>query len=128
MATITLRGKVLSGVGEGSLYTELDWAREQFQERIGFRPYPGTLNIRIVGEDNIRLLRSFKGIKIEPPNGFFGGTCFKALVDKKVSGAVVIPDSSKHPIDVLEIIAPVSLRKELNLADGDEIDVQIWLE
>ncbi len=128
MATITLRGKVLSGVGEGSLYTELDWAREQFQERIGFRPYPGTLNIRIVGEDNIRLLRSLKGIKIEPPNGFFGGTCFTALVDKKVSGAVVIPDSSKHPTDVLEIIAPVSLRKELNLADGDEIDVQIWLE
>lgn len=129
MATITLRGRVLSGVGEGRIFTNLDWAREQFQKKIGFKPYSGTLNIRLIGENKkIRLLRSFKGIKIEPPERFFGGRCFKALIMNRISGAVVIPDSSRHPRNVLEIIAPLNLRRELNLEDGDEVDVQVWLE
>ena len=128
MVTVTLRGKVVSGVGEGRAFTSLDWARRQFREKLGFNPYAGTLNIQTIREENIELLRSSKGIQIDPPDGFLGGKCFTALIDKRVYGAVVIPDSSKHPSNVLEIIAAVSLRKELNLDDGDMVDVQVWLE
>lgn len=129
MAAITLRGRVLSGVGEGKIFTNLDWARQQFQEKICFKPYPGTLNILLIGEDEkIRRLRSLKGIKIEPPERFFGGRCFRALIMNRIGGAIVIPDSSRHPSNVLEIIAPVNLRRELSLRDGDEVDVQVWPE
>ena len=128
MVTVTLRGKVVSGIGEGRAFTSLDWAKRQFRGKLGFNPYAGTLNIRTIGEENIELLRSSKGIQIDPPKGFFGGKCFTALIGRRICGAVVIPDSSTHPSNVLEIIAAVSLRKELNLDDGDEVDVQVRLE
>ena len=128
MVTVTLRGRVVSGVGEGRAFASLDWARRQFREKLGFNPYAGTLNIQTIREENIELLRSSKGIQIDPPKGFLGGKCFAALIGKRIYGAVVIPDSSKHPSNVLEIMAPLSLRKEFNLDDGDEVDVQVWLE
>jgi len=128
MFTVTMRGKVVSGVGEGRAFTSLGWARRQFREKLGFNPYAGTLNIQTIREENIELLRSSKGIQIDPPKGFLGGKCFTALIGKRIRGAVVIPDSSRHPSHVLEIIAPLSLREELNLDDGDEVDVQVWLE
>lgn len=126
---VALKGKVFRGIGEGRTFTDLGWARRQFRDKMGFEPYPGTLNIRF-SEDNekIRLLRKSKGVKIEPPEGFLSGRCFKALIMGRVTGAVVIPDSPRYPSNVLEIIAPVNLRRKLNLDDGDEVSLEIWLE
>jgi len=129
MPLLTLRGKVVSGVGEGKIFTNLKWAKRQFQKKLGFQPYPGTLNIQIFRDyKKVKLLKSFKGVEIKPLEGFFGGRCFKAQIMEKIDGAVVIPKFSRYPSNVLEIIAPVNLRKKLNLNDGDEVKVDIWLE
>jgi len=129
MVIITLRGRVFSGVGEGRVFTTLGWARRQFRDKIGFQPYPGTLNIRLSNDDEkIRMLKSYKGIVIDPPAGLFGGRCFKALIMGRVYGAVVIPDVPGYPRNILEIIAPISLREKFNLKDGDEVNLEIWLE
>src|SRR5574337_1213272 len=42
-----LSGKVITGLGEGQYYISLDGYRMQFIEKLGFDPYPGTLNIRL---------------------------------------------------------------------------------
>ncbi len=129
MVIITLKGKVFSGVGEGRMFTDLSWAKKQFQDKMGFQPRSGTLNIRLSGGiEKMKLLKSFKGVEIEPPEGFFGGRCFKALIMGEVNGAVVIPDVSRYPSNVLEVIAPINLREKFNLNDGDEIDLEVWLE
>jgi len=129
MATITLKGKVFSGVGEGRIFTSLGWATRQFREKVGFEPYPGTLNITL-SEDGQKagLLKSFRGMEIEPPKGFLRGRCFKALIMGKVKGAIVIPDSSRYPNNALEIIASTNLREKLHLNDGDEVDLEVQLE
>lgn len=111
--------------------------KRSFVEILGYEPYPGTLNIRldhesVLARDNLR--NNSVGYRIE---GFeiggkkYGGlTVYKAIInskDKAVEGAILDLDITKHGNDILEIIAPVKLREELKLKDGDEVIVEVWL-
>jgi len=125
---ITLKGRVFSGGGKGSLFVNLPWAKKQFKEKLGFSPYPGTLNLQLTSKTGTENLRKAEGIKIEPQEGFHSGRCFKALVMEKVWGAIVMPDVQGYPPDLLEILAPVNLRKTLELKNGMEVEVTVWLE
>ena len=129
MKKITLRGKVFSGGGTGSLFVNLPWAKKQFKEKLGFNPYPGTLNLQLSPRTDVKELgNATKGIKIKPPEGFHGGRCFKALVMEKVWGAIVVPDVPGYPPNLLEILAPIHLREALGVKDGMEVKVTVWLE
>ena len=128
--SIRIRGEVFSGVGEGRYYVSLDGYRKQFKEKLGFDPYPGTLNLRIPKEEMYfrRRLDEEKGILIE---GFstedrtFGEVkAFKCRIDG-VEGAIVIPKRTHYPSEILEIIAPIKLREKLGLKDGDIVEVEV---
>src|SRR5919197_1426942 len=41
------KGIVISGMGEGAYYMSLDGYKKQFREKLGYEPYPGTLNIKL---------------------------------------------------------------------------------
>jgi len=129
MKKIILRGRVFSGGGTGSLFVNLPWAKKQFKKKLGFNPYPGTLNLQLSPETDVKELRNAtKGIKIKSPEeGFYEGRCFKALIMEKLWGAVVVPDVPGYPSDLLEVLAPVNLRETLGLRDGVEIEVTVWL-
>lgn len=129
METITLKGTVISGEGSGTRFVKLPWARKQFIEKLGFDPYPGTLNVRLPVETNVKSwLKKAKGVEIEPAKGFLRGKCFKALVMERVKGAVVMPEVPEYPADVLEVLAPVNLRKTLRLRNGEKVQIIIYLE
>jgi len=127
---ILIRGEVFSGGGKGEFFVSMPWAMKQFVEKLGFKPYPGTLNIRLPSEyaPVRRELDLQHGIKIVPNKGFCPGKCFKAIIAGRINGAIVVPETPGYPGDVLEIIAPLNLRRELGLKDGDEIEVTIVLE
>ena len=44
---ITFEGHVVSGMGEGAYYMSLEGYRKQFREKLGYEPFPGTLNIKL---------------------------------------------------------------------------------
>lgn len=130
--TIKIKGEVFSGVGEGRYYVSLDEYRKQFKEKLGFEPYPGTLNLRIPKEEMYfrRRLDEERGILIE---GFstedrtFGEVkAFKCRIDG-VEGAIVIPKRTHYPSEILEVISPVKLRDKLGLKDGDFVEVEVIL-
>lgn len=131
---IEIKGEVFSGIGEGAYYTSLHGYRRQFLRKLGFDPYPGTLNIRLKTSLDRRLrrdLESYRGIYIE---GFqdeyrtYGGVrCFKATVNDRIEGAVLIADRTHYDDSVLEVISPVYIRRVLGLKDGDEVRVRIEL-
>ena len=54
-------------MGEGKYYTEQKGYVEQFKEKLGFIPYPGTLNVEIeyVERNKLRLLKNYGGIIID---------------------------------------------------------------
>lgn len=126
---MTLRGRVSSGGGRGNLFVNLPWAEKQFRNKLGFKPYPGTLNLQLTPGTDVKALRNtMKGIKIKAPEGFHEGRCFKALIMGKHFGAVVVPDVPGYPHDLLEILAPVNLRETLKLKDGVNIKVDVLLD
>ncbi|MHC3129283.1 MAG: CTP-dependent riboflavin kinase [Candidatus Bathyarchaeota archaeon] len=125
---IVLKGKVFSGNKRGKQFVNLPWVKKQINEKLGFNAYIGTLNLRLPNEAGVNELREANGIKIIPEKGDYEGKCFKALVSKKVEGAVVLPDVPEYPTNILEIIAPVNLRKTLGLKDGVEIEITITIE
>ena len=47
---VRFKGKLTSGMGEGKYYTEQSGYVNQFKNKLGFAPYPGTLNIEIKPE------------------------------------------------------------------------------
>ncbi|MGQ9479471.1 MAG: DUF120 domain-containing protein [Thermoproteota archaeon] len=124
---VKLKGKVFSGTGKGALFVTLSWVRKQFVDKLGFTPYPGTLNLRLPSKNNRKVLDEEKGIGIEPEEGFCHGKCFKAIIANRIEGTVLIPGVPGYPLDVVEILAPVYLREKLGLKDGDEVEVTIQL-
>jgi len=65
---IFINGSVFSGFGEGAYYVTKGGYREQFSEKLGFTPFPGTLNIRLKSIDDIKArkeLEALPGITIK---------------------------------------------------------------
>lgn len=129
---ILLKGKIVSGMGEGRYYTEQSGYIQQFKKKLGFIPYPGTLNVEIeyIEKNKLRLLKNHDAILInefKTENRTFGGVrCFKAEINS-ASGAIVLPLRS-HYSNVLEFISPTFLRKKLDLKDDDIVEIVIFFE
>ncbi len=127
---VVFTGRLVSGLGEGKYYTAHPGYQRQFTERLGFTPYPGTLNIEIAGAERNKLrLLSGGGIHIEAFDAegrTFGSVdCFKATVNG-VQAAIVLPKRS-HYATVLEVISSHHLREKLGLTDGDTVTVTVTL-
>jgi len=129
---IVFKGNIISGLGEGRYYTEQSGYVEQFKNKLGFVPYPGTLNVEIeyVERNKLRILKDQRAIIIEEfgtKNRTFGGVrCFYAKINK-IEGAIVLPLRS-HYSNVLEFISKDFLRKKLNLEDGDSVKIEIYFD
>ena len=128
---MTIHGNVVSGMGEGGYYICQDGYKSQFQSKLGFTPFEGTLNIQVDPEDvgKLDVVRSIAGITI---NGFssdgrsFGDViAYKAKI-RNIDCAIVVPERS-HYVDTIEIICQYHLRRTLSLEDGDHIDVKVNL-
>ncbi|MDR2866277.1 MAG: DUF120 domain-containing protein [Methanomassiliicoccaceae archaeon] len=128
---VAIHGKVVTGMGEGGYYITQKPYMDQFQSLLGFRPFEGTLNIKVSKEDlgKLEVIRYTPGHLIE---GFekdgrtFGNVvAYKAKI-QNLECALVIPQRS-HYSDILEIVCKFHLRRTLSINDGDEIGVIIDL-
>ena len=128
---ITIHGVVSSGMGEGGYYICQDGYMSQFQSKLGFTPFEGTLNIQVSAEDSGKLdiVKNTAGQLI---SGFacdgrsFGNVvAYKAKIHN-IDCAIVVPDRS-HYTSTLEIICQYHLRRTLSLSDGDRVDIKVNL-
>jgi len=128
---MVIKGTVIEGMGEGQYYVTQPGYMEQFVEKLGFKPYEGTLNVKLLPTEFHKLdtLRNGQTIDI---NGFerngrtFGDVhCVPASI-QNIECAVVLPRRS-HYEDVLEVVCKFHLRRTLGLEDGDQIEVRIHL-
>ncbi|HIP88928.1 MAG TPA: CTP-dependent riboflavin kinase [Thermococcus paralvinellae] len=120
-------GEVVSGLGEGAYYVKQ--YTPLIKEYLGFEPYPGTLNVRIIFPKTIfDALYNVKPVLI--PGFVKNGRTFGDVKAYKVKingieGAIVLPSRTIHPPKIAEVMAPVYLRKELNLKDGSRIKLKV---
>ena len=123
-----LKGKIFSGAGLGEKFLKLSWVKNQIQEKLGFNPYPGTLNI-LLSEKSLEFTNFLKNkncTRIIPADGFCYGLIIPALITSQKC-AIIVPVVENYPENVLEIIAPMNLRISLNLKDDDEVLVHLCL-
>jgi riboflavin kinase len=131
---IELEGVVVDGMGEGKHYISVDGYQEQFQEKLGYKPFPGTLNVEL-GEASIRTrsqLRGLEPIRItgwEGDDRTFGAVyCYPARVeaDSTYTGAhLIVPERTHHDEDQVELLAPDELRDALELETNDEVTIHV---
>ncbi|MFX1565975.1 MAG: DUF120 domain-containing protein [Promethearchaeota archaeon] len=130
----SFKGRILTGLGEGAYYIQLEGYRRQFRRLLSYTPYPGTLNIQLITETDVnefQLLKATLGIEI---HGFVTGdrtfgpvTCYPAMVNGEQKAAVLLIERTHHHPNVVEVIAPISLRQKLNVTDGDIVTVKFDL-
>jgi riboflavin kinase len=130
--SITLEGTVFTGLGEGAYYISMEQYRKQFMEKLGFDPYPGTLNLKLTTDYDIKTrseLEAYPAVEIEgfkDENRTFGNVkCYPAIIENKVKGAIVSALRSHYDASIVEVIAPVPLRKHLKLKDGHKVKVEV---
>lgn len=117
---IRLRGRIVSGKGEGRKYVEI--YRNGLRRKLGIDPYPGTLNID-VGYDISKLYLSLKPIIIEPPTDNYKPVYAVPAEIDNIKGYVIKPFATVHGWNILEFIAEINVRQKLGLKDGDIVEV-----
>jgi riboflavin kinase len=132
----TLVGRVTSGEGTAKGFVSLPGYAEQFREKLGYEPYPGTLNLAL-DEGSVRA-RPEPGtvdrITIEgwerDGRSFGAVHCSPVRLTVRATGIIhetahtIRPERTGHELDTLEILAPVGLRDRYGLVDGDEVSVR----
>ena len=125
----TITGNIVSGVKKGAFFTNLEWVQEQCQTKLGFKPYAGTLNLEI-DEQKIPFFEALwqqSSIELVSPDSNFCNARVYPVSVMGVSGAVVAPaeDVRAHAKNIIEIIAPISLKEALDVDDGDSVFLTI---
>ncbi|MCI0503970.1 CTP-dependent riboflavin kinase [Candidatus Micrarchaeota archaeon] len=125
-----MEGTIVRGLGEGSFYMSLPGYRRQIREKLGFDPFPGTLNIRLDSEQAWKRQQLLDSEPIIIP-GFrdkdrtYGDLfAFRCRVGGR-EGAVIVPLRTHHGPDILEAIFSFNAKKELGMADGERVKVVI---
>jgi riboflavin kinase len=120
----TISGEVSEGIREGAWY--IDRYASRIKKLVGYTPYSGTLNIRVQPSDVSSLLAERIPLRIESftfENRTLGGvSIFPAKVDG-VDAAILIPDRTRYGPEIIEVIAPLNLRKRFRLEAASPIEV-----
>ena len=129
--TILLKGHLVSGMGEGAYYMSLKGYTKQFKLKIGYTPFPGTLNIKLDKRqyiETIKQFEAFEGIKI---NGFSDGKrtygwvkCFAGKINS-IDCHFIRLERTHHDPSVIELISKHNIRKLAKLADNSKVVIKI---
>jgi riboflavin kinase len=131
-----LNGIIFSDLGQASTFMALEWVQRGLEQTLGFVPYPATLNLRPQDSEDVRVWKAvqkeIRGIPLSPMHGgFCSARLFPVAIQwageprsEKPRAAVLLPEVSGYPHDKIEIVAPVRLKDELGLEDGDQLTVE----
>ena len=131
---IDFEGHIITGMGEGAYYMSLDGYKKQFKEKLGYEPYPGTLNIKLNSmlfvEAKKEMLK-YPSINIE---GFsdqsrtFGWVkCYPASINdsKNINSSILILERTHYDDSIIELIAPFSIKEKFSLKNGDYVKLKV---
>ncbi len=129
---IELSGSVISGLGEGAYYMSLKGYTRQFKVKIGYIPFPGTLNIKLNQLQTTQIIQQLDeldNIMIEP---FSDGRrtygwvkCFHATINDSIKCELIRLERTHHDNSVIELISKNNLRKTARLKTDSKVTVQI---
>jgi len=140
LENILIVGQVTEGMKEGAYYVAIKGYYDQFQEKLGFQPYVGTLNLEMTDLNKSLLKENLKnrnpviidGFKDKNSARTYGAVhCHDCQIsrlddrEKKIKAAILDIERTHHKKNIVEILAEPFLRDGLNLKDGDKIIIEL---
>ena len=132
---VDLQGTLVSGMGEGAYYMSLKGYTNQFKSKIGYIPFPGTLNVRLdkkVHQEAIKQFESLEGITVK---SFSDGKrtygwvkCFPAKLNNSINCQLIILERTHHDDSIIELISKVCIRKSGKIKDGSKVTIKIPIQ
>jgi glycogen debranching enzyme len=121
------KGVVQSGRGLGSRLLADARITDRLRELVGFRPVPGTLNVRLPAPvERIASWRYLDASEISPEweaeSGQAGYFVVPVLIADRHRGVALQADEPGYAADQVELLSEVHLRRSLGLSDGDPIN------
>ena len=125
---LKITGRAFTGKGEGAYYISQRAYSKQIEDKLGFAPYLGTLNLRVTKLDDINKLTLIYGTTPIVLKGFstreraFGDVqCYRVKVEGVSKVALVRSNRTAYDLTVVELISDKYLRKALSIKDGDGV-------
>lgn len=142
------KGNIVTGMGEGAYYMSLEGYKKQFQHKLGYKPFPGTLNVKIEDKSYMNSRKDLINYPSIYIDGFknsdrtFGWVrCYPATIsqDPKLPQEgidsqsndycsevhVLLLERTHHNNNLLEVIGPLNLKESCNLKNGDSVIIKI---
>ena len=122
-----LTGTYTLGAGKAAFFTQLDWVKDQCLAKLGFAPFPGTLNLEIP-RSGLFVLEAMADcdtpVLVSDTPDFCSAQVIPVFIGA-VKGALILPDKDVriHKKSVIEILAPVNLRERLGLDEGSTVEL-----
>lgn len=129
---LEFKGTIISGMGEGAYYMSMKGYTKQFKTKLGYIPFPGTLNVKLKNKEYTEAKRSldvYGGIMI---NGFSDGKrtygwvkCYPAKINNSIDSALITLERTHYDDSVIELISYTNIKKAAKLLTGSQISVRI---
>ncbi|MFB6353102.1 MAG: HAD-IA family hydrolase [Halobacteriales archaeon] len=113
-----MEGTLVSGVGNGAAFVEA--ARAALADVVGFRPYPGTLNLE--GVESVEALPK-RTLDDDLGDPHCEGVHLRPCAVGGVRSTVIRPLVPGYPPEKLELLAPVALRDLFGWTDGAAVSL-----
>ena len=136
---ILIVGAVTEGMREGGYYVRIPGYLKQFEKKLGFEPYYGTLNLQLSDlnkellDENLnnRLPVLIEGFDDKDVGRSYGSVecynCFVSRLDNqenKQKAAILKIKRTHHKKNIVEILAKDYLRDKFKLKDGDRLRIE----
>ncbi|MBA3976893.1 MAG: DUF120 domain-containing protein [Nitrosopumilus sp.] len=148
---VIIKGKIVTGMGEGSYYMSKKGYKDQFKEKLGYEPFPGTLNIKLeeqIYKDTKKEITNYPSIYIhgfKDENRTFGWVkCYPTIlipkIDEKdniwksnkkdcerieIDSSLLLLERTHHNNSLVEVISPVCIKETANLKNGDIVTIEL---
>ena len=129
---LMLNGSVISGLGEGAYYMSLNGYTKQFKEKIGYVPFPGTLNIKLNQRQTTQIIQQLDDLDNTIIDPFSDGKrtygwvkCFHVMLNNSIKCELIRLERTHHDNSVIELISKNNLRKTARLKTGSKVTVRI---
>jgi len=129
-----MTGIIFSDLGQASSFMGLEWVQDLLKRRLGYSPFPATLNIRPKAAEDARVWQrvqsEFAGAPLAPATqGFCSAKLYRVEIQAppssaRIAAAVLLPEVKDYPPDKIEIVAPVRLKEHFGVSDGDPLTLE----
>jgi riboflavin kinase len=128
---LEFKGIISSGMGEGAYYMSMKGYTKQFKTKLGYVPFPGTLNVKLKDKESIEAKRSLDAYPAIMVDGFSDGKrtygwvkCYPAKING-IDAALILLERTHHDDSIVELISEENIKKAAKLSTGSKVTIRV---